>query len=680
MVRIGRNHLGVLALIAAGLALAGWAAKALAGAPNTWATVAPLPAGRMGPAAASAGGLLYVFGGGACSTPGGWCRTFESFNPRTNRWTSRGNMPQALGGLLSATTGPNNRIYLVSSGGLGAPGGTLVYDARTNTWKQVKPPPGVQDSAQLVTGSHGRIYAVGGRVSGNWIGALSSFNPGTDAWTALPPFPVPRPSPAAAAGPDGRIYVIGGFDQSGKSDRVDAYSPKTNSWSPAAPLPTGRAELQAVTGPDGRIYAIGGGAGSRCLTSPCDVVEAYDVRRNTWTAVAPLPHPRWVFAAAVGPDGRIYVLGGAGGIMSGTPLTVVDAYTVVPAGQPLPTPRPGPTPLSRQLAPMPTGRQNLALAAGGDGKIYALGGESVIGPQSGPVPDRKILRTVEAYDPKTGAWAREPDLPVPRTGLAATTGLDGRIYVLGGTAGEGTATNPPESLASVAIFDPKAHRWSAGTPMPDGRSQLAAVTGTDGRVYVIGGLSYTRAVTVCEPVGTAPSGSGPPGRVPCGGPNTAVAYDPRTDTWTHLADLHAERVGAAAAAGRDGRVYVFGGANRRTGLYFTSAEVYDPRTNRWSPIAPMPHARYNGFAAATAKDGRIFLIGGCVGWPGNHGCALAAPSPVDVYDPAHNTWTTIGSTVYATAGSAAATGPDGRIYVAGGVGDGNGHLLQVLSP
>jgi N-acetylneuraminic acid mutarotase len=94
----------------------------------------------------------------------------------------------------------------------------------------------------------------------------------------------------------------------------------------------------------------------------------------------------------------------------------------------------------------------------------------------------------------------------------------------------------------------------------------------------------------------------------------------------------------------------------------------------------MPHVRQMGFAAATSKDGRIFLIGGCVGPPGNHGCTTAAPSPVDVYDPARNTWKTIGSTIYASTGSAAASGPDGRIYVAGGVGDGNGHLLQVLSP
>ena len=681
----GRHRLLGILLFALILPGAAWAGAARAGTPNTWTTVAPLPAGRMGPAAASAGGRLYVFGGN-CATRSGFCQTFESFNPRTNKWTSRGNMPQTLGGGPSATTGPNNRVYLYGGGGLGAPGGTLVYDTRTNAWRQVKPPPGVQDSAQLVTGSNGRIYAVGGRVKGLWVGALSSYNPSTNAWTALKPFPVPRESPAAAAGPDGRIYVIGGSEPSGKSDRVDAYNPKTNSWSPAAPLPTPRAEFQAVTGPDGRIYAIGGGVGSRCLTSPCNVVEAYDVRRNTWTAVAPLPHPRWLFAAAVGPDGRIYVMGGAGAIMSGTPLTVVDVYTVVPAGQPLPTPPPGPTPVARMLAPMPTGRQNLAVAAGGDGKIYAIGGQSVNIGQPGPQPSPTILRTVEAYDPKTNTWTRQPELPAARIGLAATTGPDGRIYVLGGTASEGTTTNPPVSLASVDIFDPRTHHWTAGTPMPAGRSQLAAVTGTNGRIYAIGGLSNVSGVTVCEPAGALAAGTGArarpahPEQTPCyGGPNTAVAYDPRTDTWTKLANLHTERVGSAAAAGRDGRIYVFGG-QARNGLTLTSAEVYDPRTNRWTLIARMIHVRMMGFAAATGKDGRIYLIGGCVGPPGNHGCTTAPPSPVDAYDPAHNTWKTIGSTLYASAGPAAATGPDGRIYVAGGFGDGNGHLLEVLAP
>jgi len=117
---------------------------------------------------------------------------------------------------------------------------------------------------------------------------------------------------------------------------IDVYDPVADSWSSAPSLAIARADLAAALGKDGRIYAIGGGVGSRCLTSPCNVVEAYDVRRNTWTAVAPLPDPRWLFAAAVGPDGRIYVLGGDGAIMSPSPpSTVVDAYTEVPAGKPI---------------------------------------------------------------------------------------------------------------------------------------------------------------------------------------------------------------------------------------------------------------------------------------------------------------------------------------------------------
>jgi Kelch motif len=45
-----------------------------------------------------------------------------------------------------------------------------------------------------------------------------------------------------------------------------------------------------------------------------------------WTTVAPLPTARAGLAAALGPDGRVYAIGGSGN--SSSAPTTVEAYTV----------------------------------------------------------------------------------------------------------------------------------------------------------------------------------------------------------------------------------------------------------------------------------------------------------------------------------------------------------------
>ena len=268
---------------------------------------------------------------------------------------------------------------------------------------------------------------------------------------------------------------------------------------------------------------------------------------------------------------------------------------------------------------MPTGRRFLAAVTSG-GKIYAIGGERL-----SPSPDggtqSHAVRTVEAYNPRTNTWMTATPLPAARTFLAATAGTDGRIYVLGGISRPYDIGDPRSGLATVEIYHPRSHHWSQGISMPDGRFGLAAVTGKDGRIYTIGGA------TRCEPsdlmdnldaprkAPLARSYLGAPGQ--CYGSRTVRAYDPRTHRWTQLPSLHVGRVLPAAAVGADGRIYVMGGFS--TCLYCwgnppseASAEVYDPRTNRWTPTAPLNHPRFVSLAAARGRDGRIYVTGGCI--------------------------------------------------------------------
>src|SRR5205085_8741632 len=100
----------------------------------------------------------------------------------------------------------------------------------------------------------------------------------------------------------------------------------------------------------------------------------------------------------------------------------------------------------------------------------------------GGTRDNTALATVEAYDPATNAWSRLPDMYPSREGATALTGSDGRIYVIGGQT-----QNDFHPLASVATYRASTKEWSGIQSMQLGRESPAAAQAPDGKIYVLGG-------------------------------------------------------------------------------------------------------------------------------------------------------------------------------------------------
>jgi N-acetylneuraminic acid mutarotase len=302
-------------------------------------------------------------------------------------------------------------------------------------------------------------------------------------WVDVASMSTGRSGLAATAGRDGRIYAIGGFPPqntgNGSLNTVAAYTPATNSWASVAPMPTARAVLAAATGSDGRIYAIGGNILGFNFHDVFNTVEAYTPATNSWSSVAPMPTARFGLAATAGGDGRIYALGGTGNGV----LNTVEAYS------------PG-TNRWATVAPMATARTDFAAATGPDGRIYAIGGNGKAGGG---------LSTVEAYTPSTNRWATVASMPTVRANLAAATGPDGRIYAIGGSA--------KTCCDTVAAYTPATNTWVIVASMPTGGSGLGAATGPDGRVYAIGAGSGGNIVeaydTKLSPVSSSTSPSAP---------------------------------------------------------------------------------------------------------------------------------------------------------------------------
>jgi len=280
-------------------------------------------------------------------------------------------------------------------------------------------------------------------------------------------------------------------------------SVSADTWTAKAAMPTPRSFLGVAATSNGKIYAIGGDGG-------LNVVEEYDPLTDTWTPKAPMPTWQYWRGVAAASNGRMYAIGG-----SDAPYvfnSVVEEY------DPL-------TDTWTTKAPMPTGRAGLGVVAANNGKIYAIGGDGG-------------LNVVEEYDPLTDTWTTKAAMPTPRFFLGVAAASNGRIYAIGGSGGS--------YLNVVEEYDPLTDTWTAKAPMPTGRACLGVVAANNGKIYAIGGE---------------------------GGLNVVEEYDPLTNTWTTKAPMQTARYGLGVAAASNGRIYAIGGSG---GSYLNVVEEYTP--------------------------------------------------------------------------------------------------------
>lgn len=283
----------------------------------------------------------------------------------------------------------------------------------------------------------------------------------------------------------------------------------------------------------------------------------------TWRARAFIPTGRYFLGAAAGTNGKIYAIGGQS-TTSPTLTYLASNEEFDPA-----------TNTWRARANMPTARGVLAVAAAPNGKIYAIGGQN-----SGD-----YVNVVEEYDPATDQWSTKAPLSKIRTGLAAVAAGNGKIYVAGGS------DHHSPGLADLDEYDPATDTWRSRSPMSTGRQYLALAAATNGKLYAIGG--YVFSPPEVTPVQIIPV-------------NNVEEYDPTTDTWAVKAPLPAARWSIGAVGAKNGKIYVVGGQSKSGTVY-----EYDPASNAWT-TAPALASEHSDAPAALAPSGNIYVVGGFV--------------------------------------------------------------------
>ena len=259
-----------------------------------------------------------------------------------------------------------------------------------------------------------------------------------------------------------------------------------------------------------------------------------------------------------------------------------------------------------------------------------------------------------------------------------------------------------------------------GTPadanVPGARTGAVKWTGTDGRLYMMGGYGWDAHGT-------------------WGWLNDMWRYDPATNGWTWLkgsdtadqvgiygipevaddANYPSGRSWAASWTGADGKFYLLGGFGldiSQNAGYLNDMWRYDPTANRWTWLkgsnainqsgiygaqgspddANAPGARY-GNSCWTGPDGKLYL---CGGYGYDSSGSLYLLSDLWRYDTDANQWTWLKGSQYCgesringtkgtpdnanTPGmrlcSFAWTGVDGKLYLFGGGQDETPHLLN----
>jgi N-acetylneuraminic acid mutarotase len=219
---------------------------------------------------------LYVFGGWS-GNGGVEMKDADAYNPATNAWTARADMPVRRRE-INIPAVLNGKIYV--SGGINTMGRAsrtvVIYNPATNTWSRTADslPEPMSNAPTATLG--GKIYVLADYT-------LYRYEPSFHSWKRLAN--VPHSHMRGGAGViNGRWYVAGGGNPRYGQRFLDVYDPATNRWTTKAPMPVADyPAIGVVRG--GKLYVIG------------KRVQVYDPGTNIWSTRTSMPVQRTDFAA-----------------------------------------------------------------------------------------------------------------------------------------------------------------------------------------------------------------------------------------------------------------------------------------------------------------------------------------------------------------------------------------------
>jgi hypothetical protein len=254
-----------------------------------WAQGAPVPLvdGPSQSSVVAASGKIYVIGGGLGAGPNTRIDQLWAFDPSTNTWTRKADVPApGVGANFGSAALLGGKIYAFG-GVIGPPGPITIartlwrYDVAGDSWSR---------GADLPTDNFGAaVAAIGGKIyiayGSGFLQQTWQYDPATDSYT--------RKADAPAILTTNRVHGLvlngemhafaGGFEGSAHV----IYNPATNTWRTGPSMPfTATDPAVGVLG--GRAYVVGG--------RPIAHTQIFNPATNSWSQGTP------ILGAATGVD------------------------------------------------------------------------------------------------------------------------------------------------------------------------------------------------------------------------------------------------------------------------------------------------------------------------------------------------------------------------------------------
>ena len=194
---------------------------------DNWTSKTPMPTSRGFLSVSVVDGIIYAIGGCEDVTGIGLSNV-EAYDPKTDTWTEKAPMPTAR--LLLTTCEVDGIIYAIGGASTFTPGASTLktveaYDPATNIWTKKADMPTSRATSAAVT--DGMIYAIGGVNYGGGPGlsTVEVYDPVSDKWTTKTAMPTPRKFLSCCAA-EGKIYAVGGVNSGGSAlATVEIYDP-----------------------------------------------------------------------------------------------------------------------------------------------------------------------------------------------------------------------------------------------------------------------------------------------------------------------------------------------------------------------------------------------------------------------------------------------------------------------
>lgn len=267
-----------------------------------WIRLHNIIVNRLSAGAGCANGKIYLIGGEGITGNSeiNYLDIVEEYNPDTDEWIVKNNMPLPLSCFVTASL--NNKIYIMGGQTVGFKDTNLVfeYDPGNDSWLQKSNAPQSFFLANAAVLDN-KIYV-------GYGDHFYIFDPAINQWDSIT-LNDSLPGLNCLAVVNEKIWSVAGGKWGAEINEILEYDFNSNNWTKITEIPIARQEHSVAVIND-KLYVIGG---CNLIDLLINSFHVYDIKENLWSELQDLP-AKVHFPAVLNFNGEIFMAGGSFGL------------------------------------------------------------------------------------------------------------------------------------------------------------------------------------------------------------------------------------------------------------------------------------------------------------------------------------------------------------------------------